>query len=372
MMQLLVYYSKSFCINDFCHIIIMLHQNNLHFLRFLLAVFVVLGHAYALTDPDGVMNYSGSLLFSSFTALAVNGFFVISGYLIYNSLINAKHWQQYVANRLLRIVPLFIIVIISSTILCSFFYDGSQSAYWTQTSTWNYLFRNVTIFGLTHFIDGVFTHNPEPHINGSLWSIPYELICYFLFLPIFFLNKKWSKELLNKFFLVGYAFCFFLFISIHVIELKSVSATLGTLSKCIMLFFTGMMIARFNIVQELKGWMIGLCMPLFIFLYYGRYFLPMEQMFSLGIFPFALLILYFSFYPNKWLPQFAKWGDASYGIYLMAFPVQQMIIAVFPNFHPLANFLITILIVIPLAYWSWHKIEKPILSKKKSFKMSKQ
>lgn len=340
-----------------------IHKNNLHFLRFLLATLVIVGHAYALTDPGNTHHYRGHYVFSSLTALSVNAFFIISGYLIYHSLMHTGTYRQYLTNRLLRIVPLFYIVIILTVLACSFFFVPVQDRpYWQQTGTWDYLLNNLTIFRLTHTIPGVFISNPEPLVNGSLWSIPYEIICYLCFSALFlFRDCSRQKDLIM---IAGYIACTAVYLSVHVFHLLPGSGVTDTLTRCLLLFFTGMMTARFLPPAGISPLTALLCFLAFAGLYYFRQHLFYEDLYMLFVFPFSLFIMYIAFVPNRLLPRFAKLGDASYGIYLTGFPVQQMLISHFPGWHPLANAAATCLIVVPLAFASWHYIEKPILSLK--------
>lgn len=344
-----------------------IHQNNLHFLRFLLATLVIVGHAYALTDPDNVRHYWGYFTFSSLTALSVNAFFIISGYLIYHSLMHTGTYRQYISNRFLRIVPLFHIVVILTVICCSFFYiPDPDSTYWQQPGTWKYLTNNLTIFRLTHTIPGVFTSNPEPLINGSLWSIPYEIICYICF-SVFFVVRSHSRYK-DRMMIAGYLCCTAVYLSIHIFHVLPENNTADTLTRCLQLFFSGMMIARFLPPAGISRTTALLCFMLFAGLYYFRSGLYTDDLYMLFVFPFSIFIMYMAFVPNRILPRFAKLGDASYGIYLMGFPVQQMILFHFPHWHPLYNAALTCLVVIPLAFASWHCIEKPVLGLKRLVK----
>jgi peptidoglycan/LPS O-acetylase OafA/YrhL len=337
-----------------------IYQNNLHFLRFVLASLVILGHAYILIDPNYEQSYIGQFFFSTFSALSVHAFFIISGYLIYNSIINTKLYKQYVTKRLLRILPLFYIVLLVSLPLCSFFYSNAEGTdnYWGQKSTWNYLLNNLTVFRLMHTIDGVFSHNPHPAINGSLWSIPYEVMCYIAF-SVLFIFKKSSPKTMSIWMVVGYIVSIIL-----CFQLSLLSDTFRTLSTCFLLFYTGMMIARFLNPKKIPLLIALLCFILFIIFYYCREWLPDARWRMVSIFPFSIFIMFVAFVPNKILPKFAQWGDASYGIYLLGFPIQQTLIALYPSWHPLHNFIIAYLIVVPLAFISWHFLEKPILGLK--------
>ena len=58
-------------------------------------------------------------------------------------------------------------------------------------------------------------------------------------------------------------------------------------------------------------------------------------------------------------------GDMSYGTYIYAFPIQQMLIAMIPGVSPWQLTMLTIVAVLPIAFASWHIIEKNALSLKK-------
>ena len=84
-------------------------QNNLNLLRLLFAWLVIVGHSYDLVDGNFArepMNYLFGTIPSHY--LAVNAFFVISGYLI------AKSWHydpcvtRFLQRRVARIVPGFL------------------------------------------------------------------------------------------------------------------------------------------------------------------------------------------------------------------------------------------------------------------------
>jgi peptidoglycan/LPS O-acetylase OafA/YrhL len=59
-----------------------------------------------------------------------------------------------------------------------------------------------------------------------------------------------------------------------------------------------------------------------------------------------------------------KYGDFTYGIYVFAFPVQQMLISSKLTTKPYQLFLYSIILVVPLAIASWHLIEKKFLKMK--------
>lgn len=53
--------------------------------------------------------------------------------------------------------------------------------------------------------------------------------------------------------------------------------------------------------------------------------------------------------------------DLSYGIYVYAYPIQQILIAAWPGIHSIILMLLAMLIVTPIALLSWKFIEQPAL-----------
>ena len=67
------------------------------------------------------------------------------------------------------------------------------------------------------------------------------------------------------------------------------------------------------------------------------------------------------------VPQFlkrvsAKMPDYSYGIYIYAFPAQQLAIAMGWSSDPLSNVAVGFLLTLPCAAISWHLVEQPALT----------
>jgi len=80
----------------------------------------------------------------------------------------------------------------------------------------------------------------------------------------------------------------------------------------------------------------------------------------------AYLIIYIGLAPRIRMPDFARWGDLSYGTYIWAFPVQQITSASLGAWASwYFNLAISLPIVLALAWMSWHFVEAPALSLKK-------
>jgi peptidoglycan/LPS O-acetylase OafA/YrhL len=78
-------------------------DNNFNLLRFIAATLVVFGHSYPLSgNPVGELSVIGSL---DITRIAVDIFFVISGFLVTGSLFARKNVIVFCQSRFLRIFP---------------------------------------------------------------------------------------------------------------------------------------------------------------------------------------------------------------------------------------------------------------------------
>jgi peptidoglycan/LPS O-acetylase OafA/YrhL len=66
----------------------------------------------------------------------------------------------------------------------------------------------------------------------------------------------------------------------------------------------------------------------------------------------------------KALDKVQSWGDPSYGLYIYAFPMQQVLV----QLHPLQGwqlFCASLLVFLPIAYGSWHLLERRCIQLKK-------
>lgn len=76
----------------------------------------------------------------------------------------------------------------------------------------------------------------------------------------------------------------------------------------------------------------------------------------------SYLILFTTFTPLIRLHSFAKFGDFSYGVYLYAFPIQQLLVlGLGREMHPLTLFALAMPLSLMAAVLSWHGIEKRFL-----------
>ena len=150
-------------------------NNSFDLLRLILASAVIIGHAPLMIDGD-YRREPAIMLFHTLSLgeLAVTGFFAISGFLITTSWVSDPDTRRYAAHRFLRIVPAF-----SVAFLISVFIVGPLSGatlYWSHLPPM--LVFNFLTLGAPDGVHGVFPGHPGPLLNGPLWTIQWEGICY--------------------------------------------------------------------------------------------------------------------------------------------------------------------------------------------------
>lgn len=156
-------------------------KNNFDFIRILLSLLVILSHSYPLTgirqeEPLRVLSNNQI----DFGGLAVKIFFIISGYLIFQSVYRSISFPNYLWKRILRLFPALIVMLLITLCVVPFIYSGSISIF-NQLSYWTYFPRQLSLYDLQNSISGVFTTLPYNTVNGSLWTLSYEFTMYLIF-----------------------------------------------------------------------------------------------------------------------------------------------------------------------------------------------
>ena len=155
------------------------HANNLDFLRFLAAGLVIIGHCFAFLGirRDPLVELTG---YQGFSSLGVNFFFFISGMLITRSWLITPSPPAFWVKRCLRIFPgLVVAVLFCVLIVGPMATDLPMASYFSHRDTYRFLW-NCLWPDRFFFLPGVFEHHPNAAVNGSLWTLPYELCCYLI------------------------------------------------------------------------------------------------------------------------------------------------------------------------------------------------
>ncbi len=206
-------------------------------------------------------------------------------------------------------------------------------------------------------LPGLFLETPDPRtVNGSLWTLRYEVICYAALAIAGALGIFGRPRL---------------FAAMAVL----VGLSLAALSLLPAAHDNTMVFGHFV--------RFGLCFGLGVVAYQYRSLFPIHWSgivllimitavaFETAVYPILLYLttayttLWLAYVPKGRIRLFNKSGDYSYGIYIYAYPVQQALISATPDLTPGLMFFATLAGSIPLAIASWHLIEKPTLGWKR-------
>ena len=172
-------------------------DNNFNLIRLVAAWAVIFGHSHALAvwgGPDPVW----SLLKIKFSGtVAVDVFFVVSGFLITASL-ERNTLRTFLASRALRIFPALLACVSACVFVLGPLLTTADD-YWTRPETWRYFTANVGLsMNTAYFLPGVFAGRTFESINASLWSLPVEVRCYLALavLGALSLHRRWRFNVL--------------------------------------------------------------------------------------------------------------------------------------------------------------------------------
>lgn len=336
------------------------NDNNFNLLRLIFAILVIFSHSFELLDGNRKNEILTKIFHTiSFGDLSVDGFFLLSGYLIVKSWNTNPNIWQFLKKRILRIYPGFI----AASLICAFIVGplGSESdQYYLHFETGSFL-KNMALLNRP-FIPSVFSGQPYAEVNGSMWSIFPEFRCYLAVMVLGamgLIQKKNSWLIFTIIFyllLIIQKLCYKFDYSIFFFSYKFLYLNLTTF------FFTGGCFYLYR--NKIKFDKITASIA-FIVLLIGM-FSKFGADLVLGI-AGGYLLFYFALMPTRVLVKFNKIPDLSYGVYLYGWPVQKLLLWFFPIMSPYILFFISVIGCLILGVLSWYAIEKPFIKLKKEF-----
>jgi peptidoglycan/LPS O-acetylase OafA/YrhL len=335
-------------------------DNNFNLVRFLAAFAVLWSHSFALAL--GPQNHEPWVNWIGYTpaGIAVDVFFITSGFLVTASLLRLDDFKAFVRARALRIFPALVVMsLLLGLVMGPFFTTLTLEQYFTDPTLWKFIVKDSTILtGVKFKLPGVFDGHPmDEVVNGSLWTLPFELRCYLLLALVWWLAKFAKHQALASFtrvLVIGTGLMLLAFWVAHHFGYKHWHTF-----RLFFMFFCGAAFWVFRARIPLNGkialaasvlLLAGVAVPKHFFWVY-----PVTV---------PYIVLYLAYVPGGFLRAFNRLGDYSYGIYIYAFPVQQMLVALVPGITPMQMFAGATLATIPLAMLSWRFVEKPMLAKK--------
>ncbi|HEY6900003.1 MAG TPA: acyltransferase [Puia sp.] len=338
------------------------HRNNFDFLRLYFAASVIITHSYSLTHTPEWDNDWMALLTkhqATFSWFGVRGFFIISGYLIYQSLRRSRNPLDYFWKRMLRIYPALLVMLGMVYLLGGIVYPGGYHAYWGNPSAKNFVLHNLNLFynDQQYGIEGIFPDNPIAGVvNGSIWTIPYEFFFYICLMVLFLMRRKWDKYLA----IFGFLLLLNLYFFKEIQPWKVVNLDSGYIIELGLFFMGGTALATMNIENYYHKNKLFFFSVIFMVLciYYKN--------FSVFVFLFLpLVVILFGQYATPFLRSIgSRFGDVSYGVYIYGYPIQQTLLHYF-KLNYLSLMIWSLVLSIVAGYISWHVVEKTAMKFKK-------
>lgn len=330
-------------------------DNNFHVIRHLAALAVVLTHSYSIVTGRYESEPLVGLLGQSIGHYAVDVFFVLSGFVVTQSLLRDRDILRFIVSRALRIFPALIFAVFATVfILGPIVSTYSLKDYFGAPETWSYLIGASSTLAVDGSLPGVFAAAPEEGvINIPLWTLKYELGAYALLLGLAAISFATNRVALT----IAAAVLAAAYLTGR--TLAPWPETESFLSNALHLnlsFLIGAAAYLFKSKIPLTP-IIACALLMLTYVLHGTMLYEVSEKLLIGY-----CLFWLAFLTPKRHPDLSRYGDISYGVYIFAFPLQQTIYLFLPGMGPLSLFALSVLAVTPVALLSWHFIEKPSLA----------
>ena len=328
-----------------------LSENNFDLLRLLFAGIVVFVHAYILSGYPELEVFNRMLSSSA----AVRCFFVVSGFLIFMSFERSSSFSSYISKRIRRILPAYLTIVLFCAILLFFISSKSISAYFS-IEWMKYFLANITFLNfLRGTLPGVFDTNIYQTVNGALWTLKIEVMFY-VSVPIFvFLFRRYNKIILIIFIYLLSVLWAETFLYLGGQTGRNIYYELGRqLPGQLRYFISGAFFYYYlHYFERNFKYFLGISVPILLLNQY--YSLPLLEPAAL-----ASVVCFFALF--LYVGKFGKFGDFSYGVYILHCPIIQLSIHFGVFRHNSWLFLTWVIALTTLgAIIMWHLIEKRFL-----------
>ncbi|HEV8692452.1 MAG TPA: acyltransferase [Ideonella sp.] len=334
-------------------------DNNFNLLRIIAASAVLVTHSFALSAGTGDAEPLRASLGLTMGAMAVDAFFVTSGFLVTASLLGRSGVLEYAWARVLRIFPaLLVMLLLTVLVLGPVFTTQPLAAYFGSGTIYKYLLKCGTlVFGVAYALPGVFEANPyQAAVNGSLWSMPYEIRMYILLALAWIVTRALRRSEPKR----AYG------VVLGLAALGSLALVLawrpgeGAFLKLFYMFAAGAAMHAFRRRIVMSHGAFGACL---VALLAGALLGPTAFYYAY-VLTVPYVLMYLVYVPAGFVRRYNRLGDYSYGVYIYAFPIQQTLLASFPGLGPGALIGLSGALTLACAWASWHLIEHRALEAK--------
>lgn len=348
------------------------NRNSFDAIRMFAAICVFVSHEI------GMAGYVEPLLGPSSISLSSTGlyiFFALSGYLVWKSLARDPRASRFLAARLLRIYPGSLVNVLFCILLGACISTSSSGDFWTDKTTWQYVAHNAAIIWTPTklALPGAFDQARWSVVNGSVWTIKYELLCYlalwlsWAFLPARVPHQRYYLSAATAVLIATYVFRTS-FCPLPEGEHFFSHFNAFNLTRFFMVFCAGATYAASEPLDE-RTRLAFLAVPA------GLVVLGPSPAFAKAgvILLLTLFVIEIGRTPLLFSRTYRRFGDLSYGTFLYAYPIQNLMTERFYNGRNLVVVTLgSFVLVLCCAFLSWRLVERPALKLKDAMDRRRQ
>ena len=334
-------------------------DNNFNLIRLLAAFAVVVSHSRAIVFGDTALELLEVETGYTLGHLAVNVFFVISGFLITQSFVRSQDAVSYITARLLRLVPgLVVAALVTVFIIGPWATTASMSDYFGDITTWSYVPLVGSLVAENSIpLMGVFTALPfADELNVPLWTLRWGFLAYLAIAALGMIGLLGSAMRFTPIFLL------FIIVYVCVTLLTDLRTSIDAvdhamrLGLCFILGSAFFMYRSYIVISILPAAAVWFLVYLVkdSALYQGALIL------ALGYSTFWL-----AYIPEGAIRLYNKFGDISYGVYIYGFLLGQVTIFVLPHLNASELLVYSTLPILIAATLSYYLVEAPMMKRRK-------
>lgn len=289
--------------------------------------------------------------------VAVVIFFAMSGYWVSRSALE-RSLASFAVARTLRIVPGLFVCCLATILLCALATSQIVNDYFRNPETWRWLQNAFPFFAPQRGgLPGVFEDGARQAVNGSLWTLPYEIFCYLLAAMAAVFGRKGMQVA------IAAAGVFALTVLFGAVP-EGALQLLTPLDRRWLAIFAG----AFFFGAALNG-ASGRTLPAVVAAAAVGVGLSLKDVALVtlaSVFLYGGLAIWLgrALHLDRWV---TRGRDISYGVYIYAFPCQQLAARALPPHDGLsfaAYYAAALTATLALAWLSWVIVEKPALAAK--------
>jgi len=334
-------------------------RNAFDVVRLALATLVVFEHSYFLIDGtaerDPLSILSGGQ--TNCGQFAVFMFFVLSGFLVTGSLLESSSTREFIAKRVARIVPGFLVATMLACLILGPLASPSTGQFF-RSQNW----RNIIIEALALKqvgVTGILESNHLQLIHGTLWTIKYEFDCYLLLALLGALGLMRSSIRILTFAILATASAVAMAVGLPIVDHGIIALVISSPNRWPELFPFFFMGSAFFVFRKHIPKSIGI---------FVLSLLAIVTSLAGGAAYWALLfggtyaVLFAALSFSAQIKLFGRRVDLSYGVYLYGWPIQQMILFYGGmQLLPMELFAVSLFLSCLAAWASWTIVERPSL-----------